>query len=143
MQDRAGTIFLDNLRRLDQKLDAESVNEWQNYADALECVGSCLCALHRISTCSNGCSGGDHTFQYFAGRAFNLSYASYRLIRLGLYDEALNLLRSLGELGNLLALSLYDTKSFEKWMTASDSERIRNLGPAWVRTSIKKRKDVR
>lgn len=99
-------------------------------------IGSCLKALYEVSTCALGCRGGDHTIEYLAGRAFNLGYAAYDLCRAGLYDEAFNQIRSLGELANILALHLYDRESFNQWMEASDAERLKKFKPVQIRILI-------
>src|SRR5205814_3129296 len=85
---------------------------------------------------------GDHTFEYLSGRAFNLGYAAYSLIRIGYYDEALNQVRSLGELANLQSLFFCDAKYFDEWKRASDRERLRQFGPSQVRKLIEKEDGV-
>ena len=67
-----------------------------------------------------------------------MGYAAYDLCRAGLYDEAFNQIRSLGELANILALYLYDRKSFDQWMEASDDERLRKFKPVQIRILIEK-----
>ena len=76
--------------------------------------------------------------EYLAGRSFNLGYAAYDLCRAGLYDEAFNQVRSLGELVNILALYVYDKDSFNLWLQASDDERIRKFKPVQIRILVEK-----
>jgi hypothetical protein len=99
-------------------------------------IGKYLQILYDISTCADGCRGGDHMFEYLSGRAFNLSYAAYDLLQIGLYDEALNQLRSLGELTNLASLCAFDNGAFNEWVGAGHDERLRRFGPGQVRKLI-------
>jgi hypothetical protein len=99
-------------------------------------IGIYLDILYRLSTCADGCRGGDHRLEYLCGRAFNLAAGAYELIRIGLYDEALNLLRSLGELVNLLALSVSNGAAFADWAKSDYRERMARFGPAKVRKQI-------
>lgn len=130
----AGISILDRLDRI----HAEIRVEHRRLADAsdLERIGIYLQVLYDISTCASGCRGGNHMFEYLCGRAFNLAYATYDLLNIGLYDEANNQLRSLGELVNLAALYTFDNEAFEQWRQAGHEERIQRFGPARVRKLI-------
>jgi len=61
----------------------------------------------------------------------------YDLTIFGLYDEALNLIRGLGELTNLVMLSALDGPKIQTWIHASREERIKHFGPANVRRMVK------
>ena len=67
-------------------------------------LGTVLSLLDRLASCFWGCSKGDHVIEYLAGRAGSFARAALRLTRLGFYDEALVLVRSIGEISNLLVL---------------------------------------
>jgi hypothetical protein len=97
-----------------------------------------LCILYQASTCHRQCNGGGHLLERLCGRAHNLASAAFNLIRDGAYDEALNLIRSLGELQNLVLLSVFDKKSFEEWLKADTKTRKRKFGPVHIRLLLEK-----
>jgi len=111
-------------------------------ADDRNRTGTYLRILYDFATCTSGCRGGDHMWEYLCGRAFNLSYASHHLLQIGLYDEAFNQLRSLGELVNLVSLCVYDNSSFEAWRAAGHEARLRKFSPSKVRKLISASKGV-
>ena len=71
-------------------------------------IGTALNVIYQAATCHRKCHGGEHIFESLCGRAYNLSCGAYNLTLFGLYDEALNLIRGLGELTNLVMLSAVD-----------------------------------
>ena len=129
-----GIAMLDRLSRTHAVIRAKH-GALSNAVDR-DRVGNYLSILYNISTCAGGCRGGDHMFEYLSGRAFNLSFAAYELLQIGLYDEALNQLRSLGELANLASLCAFDNDSFNEWVSAGHDERVRRFGPGQVRKLI-------
>ena len=68
-----------------------------------------------------------------AARTYNLACASYSLISIGYYDEALSLVRSIGEIANILSLAVHDEQKFLKWIKSDKGDRIKNFAPAKVR----------
>jgi hypothetical protein len=130
----AGSSMLDRLERVHSRIREEhkSIED----VDQKKRIGSYLETLYNASTCSEGCRGGDHMIEYLCGRAFNLGYASYELLHMGLYDESFNQLRSLGELSNLLSLSVCDPDSFSDWSKSDHQERMKRFGPAHVRKLV-------
>jgi len=65
-----------------------------------------------------------------------LTCGAYSLICSGLYDESLNLTRSLGEISNLIMMSIVDEKKLTEWIVSDKDKRIRDFGPAKVRKII-------
>jgi hypothetical protein len=102
----------------------------------LELFGESLAALYIAGTCHRKCWGGDHILEKLAARVYNLACAAYSLISIGFYDEALSLARSIGEIANLLSLSVADAAKFAEWIRSSKAERIRGFSPAKVRKLI-------
>lgn len=94
-------------------------------------------ALYIVATCHRKCHGGRHILEVLAARIYNLSCASYSLLCIGYYDEALNLVRSVGEVGNLLALSVHNKTKFAEWLESDKRQRIREFSPAKVRDLLK------
>lgn len=54
----------------------------------------------------------------------------------GFYDEALNLTRSIGEVSNLIALSVVDKKALQEWLTSDKRTRLRKFSPSAVRKAL-------
>jgi hypothetical protein len=95
-------------------------------------------AMFRLATCKDGCRGGDHIYESLVGRTFNQIFSAIILTSSGLYDEALNLLRSAGETANLLTLFVGSPESFTCWINLSERERKNGFSPAKVRIQIEK-----
>jgi hypothetical protein len=132
-----GIHFLYNLEKIHNEVYNVNQNELKsNYPVELENIGRYLSTLHDISSCVDGCRGGDHVFEYLTGRSFNLGYATYLLILNGYYDESLNQVRSLAELANLLSLFVCNPSSIEEWKNSNKRERSKKFKPMHVRNSI-------
>lgn len=92
--------------------------------------------LFDLATCKNRCRGGDHVMESLLGRIVNQAIASIMLDATGFHDEALGLVRGMGEITNLLALFRLDPPSFRTWVTFSDTERRKKFSPVKVRLAI-------
>jgi hypothetical protein len=64
--------------------------------------------------------------------------AAYRLVRAASYDEALMLIRSIGEAANLLWVFFHNDLEFQAWKTADRKSRMKDFGPAAIRKKIEK-----
>ena len=104
-----------------------------NPSDNLHVIGTSLSALYQAATCHQKCHGGNHILESLAGRTYNLGFASFALIRQGFYDEALNLTRSIGEISNLILLSVIDKSALKAWLESDAKTRKRNFPPAKIR----------
>ena len=127
------------LARAAQALDERSV---QNTIKTLKpkkavVLSKSLNHLYSLATCSDGCRGGDHVLEAIVGRCFNHSLGSLRMISDNLYDESLNLTRSIAEATNLLFLFNEDLEALEVWKTADRRERLNKFGPAAVRRALR------
>jgi hypothetical protein len=131
-----GWRFLCDLEAIHKLSKIESTKLLREYQGEVECIGLCLKALYEVSTCTKGCRGGDHLLEYLAGRAFNLGYSAFSLIRIGYYDESLNQVRSLGEIANLQSLFVRNSKWEDEWRHASPKERLKKFAPSKVRKLI-------
>ena len=98
--------------------------------------------LFMLSTCKNGCAGGDHILESLLGRIVNQVVVGIMADAAGFHDEALSLLRSVGEITNLLALFRLDAKAFAQWLSASEPDRRRTFSPVKVRLAIDKHRAV-
>ncbi len=86
----------------------------------LEFIGVCMTALYQAATCHRECYGGQHLLEALCGRAYNLSAAAIHLAKIGYYDEALNLVRGIGEIANLVALGAVDQTAIKEWLEADE-----------------------
>lgn len=111
------------------------------YKYELEIIGSSLSTLYQVGTCHRKCFGGPHVLERLSGRAYNLASSSYILICSGFYDESLNLVRSLGEIANLVSMSVVDKKALQGWLSADKKTRINKYGPASIRKILAKHAD--
>ena len=106
-----------------------------NFKDA-RLLGTALSALLEVSTCHRSCRGGTHVLESLAGRTYNVACSAFSLITLGFYDEAMVLVRSLGEITNLLSLSVYNEEMWHRWLSADKKTRLNEFAPAKVRNLI-------
>jgi hypothetical protein len=132
-----GLAHIDMIARFNQRNRALAQSLLQEHRDYLDLLGRALHMLYLAATCNRKCWGGGHVMEFMAGRVYNLACAAYSLICIAYYDEALNLTRSIGEAANLVALFHMDEHAFAKWAKAPKWERIRDFGPAKVRTRLK------
>lgn len=114
----------------------------QERKEDLRTLGHSLAALYDASTCHRKCWGTGHVLEALGGRIYNLACASYSLVSIGYYDESLNLVRSIGEIANLLSLSVCDKAKFEEWLKSTKTVRIREFSPAKVRALLSKSSGV-
>ena len=56
----------------------------------------------------------------------------------GLYDEALSLVRGLGEISNLIALSAVDQGVAQEWIRSDEKVRRRKFSPIEVRRRLER-----
>ena len=99
-------------------------------------LGTVLSLLDRLASCFWECSKGDHVVENLAGRAGSFARAALRLMRLGFYDEALVLVRSIGEISNLLVLFCQEDALLQKWKLSNDRERRKEFDPVKVRIAL-------
>ena len=132
-------LGLDHLRmfvHLSDQTREETESKLVEHALSLNLIGSSLEALHTAATCRRTCSGGMHVLEAIAARAYNLGVASYVLSCRGLYDEALNLTRSLGEIANIIMLSGADKAWLNDWLHSDQKTRIAKFQPRHVRKRL-------
>jgi hypothetical protein len=111
-----------------------SLGELRPIADI---VGMCLNVLYQGATCHRQCLGGSHLLERLCGRAYNHACGAYQLASFGFYDEALVLVRGLGEITNLIALTCIDTNERNEWIGADRKHRLKHFKPSDVRKRLK------
>ncbi|HEY5337457.1 MAG TPA: hypothetical protein VIJ85_04580 [Rhizomicrobium sp.] len=110
--------------------------------DELSVFGTSLCALYQAATCHRKCHRGSHILESLSGRSYNLACAAFTLLTLGYYDEALNLVRSMGEIGNLIMLSVVNKDAIKKWIESDRSTRLKDFSPMKVRKALEAKGDA-
>ena len=135
-----GTDFLDLLRQQERSCEA-SFDNWLPHAgkkapQTIETLGTVLSYLDRIASCWWGCDGGDHQQERLVGRAASNARAALLLLRAGYYDEALGVVRQIGELANLLWLFMNSSEAFLEWRNANESVRRRSFRAVRVRERL-------
>jgi hypothetical protein len=136
---------LDFLRHI-EKFNADCVEATEKFTESASAgeklpataqnLGNLLSVIYRLGCCFWGCKGGDHQIEWLAGRISNQSLAAIRLIKSGYYDEALMLIRGVGEIANLLQLFVSSSQELSNWKQSTKKERISKFGPAAVRKKL-------
>src|SRR6266446_3325547 len=115
-----------------------SLNNLVEYDADRRIIGTAMSVLYQAATCHRKCHGGAHVFEALCGRMYNLALGAYMLTLRGLYDEALNLVRSIGEASNLIALSVVDKQALGDWLASDKKTRLRKFSPREVRKAIQR-----
>jgi hypothetical protein len=131
-----GVPHLTMMNAISMAVSSETRSHSEEYIGNWELVGTSLSALYQAATCYRQCHGGDHMLERLCGRAYNLGCGAYELTLVGLYDEALNLIRSLGEMTNLIMLSALDPPKIQEWLVADRKTRLSKFGPAAIRRML-------
>jgi hypothetical protein len=135
----SGREYLNMLATLDAITGGQSEGGLDGLpASTLRMVGTALSALYQAATCHRGCHGGSHVLEALSARMYNLGSAAYVLALRGFYDEALNLTRSIGEVSNLVALSVVDKKAIVDWLSSDKRTRLRKYSPSAVRKALER-----
>jgi hypothetical protein len=139
-----GVAYLEAVRMQEGKCRVgteDAVREFgRNLPGLDEHLGTVLSMLERAACCWWGCAEGDHAVENLVGRAYGLACGSYALMQAGRYDEALLLIRALGEITNLLTLFATESAELQKWRGASDEERRQEFSPVKIRLALERRK---
>jgi len=129
----------DHLERISLAAEATiiaSVGSLTEKSNDLSLIGTSLSALFQAATCQRSCSKGPHILEALAGRSYNLGVAAYTLMLRGFYDEALLLIRSIGEITNLIAMSAADKDAIREWISSDLKTRLNKFSPSKVRNLL-------
>jgi hypothetical protein len=99
-------------------------------------TGNVLSILYRLACCAYGCRGGDHQIEWLIGKFVNQAISAHRLIRAAQYDEALMLIRGMGEIANMFWLFKHDKNELAAWKVADKNTRLNKFGPGKVRKRL-------
>jgi hypothetical protein len=138
--------YLKLIRKLQKRCATETWAAAPKLGDnapvVLEALDILLSYIDRAATCFGGCRGGDHRAEYLAGRASTSCQACLLLMSNGYYDEALSIIRNLGEIANLMSMFVADRSTFEHWKSADERVRRREFAPVEVRRRIERHNGV-
>ena len=135
-----GSDFLKVIRDQEQRCE-EKFDQWLPAAGikapkTVDALGTALLYLDCIASCEWGCRQGPHIEERLVGKAASNSRAALQLLRSGYYDEALGLVRQIGEIANLLCLFMQSAETHQKWIDASEEELKNFFSPARVRRNL-------
>jgi hypothetical protein len=116
--------------------DKFCVEAGKSLPQTIDATGTVLSILYRLACCYYGCPGGDHQVEWLAGKFVNQAVSVHRLLRAAQYDEALMLIRGMGEIANLLWLFYEDRSELAAWKAADRKARLNSFGPAAVRRRL-------
>jgi hypothetical protein len=101
-------------------------------------INTSVSVLYRVATCDDGasCRGGDHIVESLTARGINMATSAVLLCAAGLYDEALNSIRSLGEITNVFGFLWLYPERYEDWVSADRKQRKSEFSPFAIRKAI-------
>lgn len=111
----------------------------------IEALGRVLIDGDILGSCMWGCPGaeaGGHVIHYLCARSVSFGRAAMRLANLAFYDEALSLVRSIGEIANLLALFAADKTAIDEWKKGNRKYRQNHFSPMQVRVRLENLKEL-
>lgn len=132
----SGAEHLDGTVRASMIVQQQSKRTLATLSTECELLGTSLSTLYQVATCHRKCFGGGHVLEALSGRIYNLAVSAYQLALNGFYDEALNLTRSIGEIANLISLSVVDKAALSEWLASDTQTRIRKFSPAKIRKAL-------
>jgi hypothetical protein len=104
-----------------------------------EYLGQLLAYADLIGSCAFSCPGKSedaHAVWYLVARTSSFGRAALRLTKMGFYDEALIIVRSMGEICNLLSLFSLAPETIDEWKTSDRTHRLVNFSPSKIRNRI-------
>jgi hypothetical protein len=137
-----GVEYLNMVAALEEATHSRSARARKPSEPHYQLIGTALSALYQAATCHRKCHGGPHILESLCGRMYNLGIGAYVLAERGLYDEALNLIRSIGEASNLIALSVVDKQALKEWLESDKKTRLAKFGPAKIRKALERQQPV-
>jgi len=133
---QSGAEHLDSTVRASKIVRQQSGQTLAMLSEERDLLGTSLSALYQMATCHRKCFGGGHVLEALSGRTYNLAVSAYQLALSGFYDEALNLIRSIGEIANLISLSVVDKAALSEWLASDTRTRITKFSPAKIRKAL-------
>ncbi len=102
----------------------------------MDALGTALSFLDRIASCWWGCRQEAHIEERLVGRGASNARAALHLLRAGYYDEALGLVRQIGETANITCLFVQSAEAREEWKGAPEEAERTEFSPVKVRLRL-------
>ena len=102
----------------------------------LEALGTVLSYLDCVASCRWSCRESSHLEEHLIDRALSNLLAAHRLLRIGYFDQAGNIIRQIGETANLFYLFMESNASYLEWQNASEKARREKFSPRQVRSRL-------
>ena len=136
----AGIEFLMAVRGREDLCEA-TFDEWVSSEGigptrVLEALGTVLSYLDCIASCKLSCRGGSHLEEHLIDRAVSNFLAAHRLLKIGYFDQAGNIIRQIGETANLFYLFMESNDSYVEWQNASEKARRKKFSPVQIRSRL-------
>ena len=136
----AGIEFLRAVRGREDLCEA-TFGEWVSSegietARVLEALDTVLSYLDCIVSCKLSCRGGSHLEEHLIDRALSNFLAAHRLLKIGYFDQAGNIIRQIRETANLFYLFMESNDSYVKWQNASEKARRKKFSPVQIRSRL-------
>jgi hypothetical protein len=137
-----GDSFFDNLDQLYKVAEERTILFEQNsglkHPETLKRFSKTVSLLYKAACCYWKCNGGDHIIERLVAKATNQALCAFRLYRYCYYDEALMLIRGIGEIANLLHFFTHFPSKIEEWKSATKNEKYMNFKPSSVRKELER-----
>lgn len=136
-----GSAYLRAVLAAEAECEAEtdawvSQAQGRRFPHAVDLLGRSLEIVEKGACCYWGCKNPSHDLERLASRVYNQATGALRLARTGRYDEALSLIRSIGEFTNLLTLFALEPLKRIEWGHLDERKRRAEFAPAKVRKAI-------
>jgi len=140
-QNGPGLAYLNAVLAAEARCENDTDNwvkqaQGKRFPRAIDLLGQTLEILEKAACCCWGCKNPSHDLERLAARIYNQGTGALRLTRTGRYDEALSLVRSIGEFVNLLTLFALEPQKREEWQQFDDRKRRVEFAPVRVRIAI-------
>lgn len=140
-QNTSGIAYLDAVLAAEARCESDTDNwvkqaQGKRFPHALDLLGQTLEIIEKAACCYWGCNNPSHDLERLSARIYNQATGAIRLNRTGRYDEALSLVRSIGEFVNLLTLFAIDPQKRVDWQQFDDRKRRVEFAPVRVRLAI-------
>lgn len=135
-----GEDFLHMIRQQEEQCEAKYKQWLRSAGDKApqipESLGTALVYLDCLGSCYWACRGGNHLEERLLGRACSNAKAAFRLLGMGFYDEALGIIRQIGETANLLSMFSLSGQLRDQWENSTEKARRNKFSAGNVRRLI-------
>lgn len=134
--------MIKTLRSLERKCEVATSAYISKYATPYEAswcrYDELFRHLYLFSCCHWGCHGKEHVLEHLAGKTVTNASVATRAMFHGYYDESLALIRSIGEIANLVNLFWSDSAKIRQWIDSDERTRRTRFTPSSIRKMLEK-----